>query len=253
METGAALRDFNRDGFVLLRDFFSSAELEPIASLVHDIDARWRERNPDPDLINSSYLTGSELCPREDERRRFFEFISRDDLTSLAEQLLGGAPYFLNTQLFFDPVNPEKKNYWHRDTQYLGLSEEEQKQVIHEAGVLHFRVALRPDPGLEFIAGSHARWDTETERDVRLELNGRENWNDLEHAVRVPHAQGDLLVFSAHIIHRGVYGGDRRSLDILYTDFPEKESMVRKFEHFPAAKLKRDLLHARIFEFVPGA
>ncbi|PKA04372.1 hypothetical protein CH375_11430 [Leptospira ellisii] len=36
-----------------------------------------------------------------------------------------------------------------------------------------------------------------------------------------------------HPIHRGVYGSDRSSFDILYTSFPAQKSEIDRMRHFP--------------------
>src|SRR5690606_19694252 len=145
-----------------------------------------------------------------------FGFIAAPVLTGLAEQLMECRPYFMNTQLFFNPLpegrGKEKRPYWHRDVQYHDLSEAAQQALILKEQVLHFRIPLALDPGMEFVPGSHRRWDTPAERNVRLELEGRRNYEPLPGAARIPHEPGDLLVFSAHVIHKGVYEGNRRSL-----------------------------------------
>jgi hypothetical protein len=131
--------------------------------------------------------------------------------------IMGRRPAFMNTQLFFDPVNAIQKNYWHRDPQYH-LSLAEQKDALTGPDVLHFRIPLVDEPGLEFIPGTHKRWDSDEELDVRLGRNGRQHHDDLPAALRVIPKPGDLLVFSANMIHRGIYGLDRLSLDILFCD-----------------------------------
>jgi hypothetical protein len=77
---------------------------------------------------------------------------------------------------------------------------------------------LVDEPGLEFIPGTHKRWHSDEALDVRLGQNGRQHYEDLPAAVRVIPKPGDVLVFSANMIHRGIYGLDRLSLDILFCD-----------------------------------
>nr|WP_210413691.1 deoxygenase [Leptospira ilyithenensis] len=183
--------------------------------------------------MNSSYLTSLKYCKDRDERIRFFRWISQKKLFSIAKKLIPTGPYFLNTQIFYNPKDNFKKPYWHRDVQYLGVSEEEQKKIIGKASVLHFRIPFLDDPGLDFIPGSHSRWDTEEERIVRLELDGHGNGEEIYGSKKVPHTKRDLLVFSAHLLHRGDYSKERFSLDILYTGFKENSETVKSFQHFP--------------------
>ncbi|TGK18455.1 phytanoyl-CoA dioxygenase family protein [Leptospira stimsonii] len=225
--------EFAKKGYTLFRKFFSKDELAVVSKIVCDADQNWREEYDFPENVNSAYLTSDRFLPDAVDRERLFEFISDLRLVSIAETLTKSKVFFLNTQLFFNPQSTLKKPYWHRDVQYLGVEEEKQKNIIKKDAVLHFRIPLRDDPGLEFIPGSHLRWDTESERNTRLELNGRRNFEELPNSIRVPHKPGDLLVFSAHLIHKGVYGLDRSSFDILYTSFPSSSMEVNRMGHFP--------------------
>ena len=45
--------------------------------------------------------------------------------------------------------------------------------------VVHFRIALTDEPGIELIPGSHRRWDNDDELDVRPKRNGRKNYENL--------------------------------------------------------------------------
>jgi Phytanoyl-CoA dioxygenase (PhyH) len=242
--------DFTRDGFCLFRGFLTQIEVEALAADVLPAHERWLQKYADGLLVNSNYLTAPAFCPDAKARLNLFRFISQKKLVQIAAALCPRGVYFLNTQLFFNPRDAAKKPYWHRDVQYLGIDETEQQQLILRDTVLHFRIALADDPGLDFVPGSHARWDTPTEREIRLELNGHTHAESIPGQVRVAQAAGDLLVFSAHLIHRGTYGLERRSCDILYTDFPEKTETATKLGHFPDANQLALCKHGEIFRTV---
>jgi len=126
-------------------------------------------------------------------------------------------PAFMNTQLFFNPVNPHQKDFWHRDCQY-DHDIEGQKKAIVESQVLHLRLPLFDELGIELVPESHQRWDTEEEFNVRDERKGKQSSDDLSTGKKISLMAGDLLVFSADMIHRGLYGLDRLALDILVFD-----------------------------------
>jgi len=119
--------------------------------------------------------------------------------------------------LFFNPVNPQSKGFWHRDCQY-DHGVEVQKQVIHDTQVVHLRVPLFDELGIELVPGSNKRWDNDEEFDVRQEERGRVSSESLSTGKQIKLAAGDLLVFSADMIHRGLYGLDRLAFDILVFD-----------------------------------
>jgi len=241
---------FTELGYELLKGFFSGTEIDGIREIVLDANHHWISRNQpalEKGAINSAYLTAPDYCLTETGRSALFQFIALDKIVDLASVLIGRAPCFLNTQLFFNPRSRDRKPYWHRDIQYSGLPEEKQKEAIFQDSVLHFRVPLSGDPGLDFIPGSHRRWDTREERKVRLELDGRRSHESLPNMERVPHEPGDLLVFSAHVLHKGVYGGNRLSLDILFASFKESPDSVKTNGHFPNEKILSEIKNRRIF------
>ena len=166
------------------------------------------------EAFNSSLITGSEYL-ESDDRVKLFNFISSKKMMDIIESVIPVNPAFMNTQLFFNPVSPQLKNFWHRDCQY---DYDIQKQVIHDTQVVHLRVPLFDELGIELVPGTHKRWDNEEEFDVRQEEKGRESSDNLSTGKEIKLAAGDLLVFSADMIHRGLYGLDRLALDILVFD-----------------------------------
>lgn len=100
----------------------------------------------------------------------------------------------MNTQLFFNPVNPAQKNYWHRDPQYH-LSIDEQKSALEGVNVVHYRIPLFGEPGIELVPASHKCWDTDEELDVRLARNNRRNSDDLSSGLTIELAAGICWYF----------------------------------------------------------
>ena len=82
--------------------------------------------------------------------------------------------------------------------------------------MIHFRLPLLDEPGIELIPGTHKRWDSTEELEVRLEQNGYKNDQALSQGKVIKLSAGDLLIFSANMIHRGLYGLDRLAFDILF-------------------------------------
>ena len=135
----------------------------------------------------------------------------------IVESVIANKPAFMNTQLFFNPVNPAQKDFWHRDCQY-DHDLAGQKLAIQQTQVLHLRVPLFDELGMELVPETHKRWDNEEEFNVRQEEKGKLSSDDLSTGKKISLAAGDLLVFSADMIHRGLYGLDRLALDILVFD-----------------------------------
>lgn len=222
------MNDYHQNGFVKFSNFLTFTERKILISIIEDFHQSWLNANQafyNERAINSAYLTSPKHLP-EQQRFELFDFISSDKLVSLADKLCKTEPVFMGTQLFFNPANPKQKNYWHRDAQYH-LNEAEQKEALKGPEVLHFRLALKDEPGIEVIPNSHRQWDTEEELAVRLEKDGHKNHENLRHGHAIELKAGDLLVFSANMIHRGLYGKDRLAFDIL---FCENEPQITSFQ-----------------------
>lgn len=210
---------YNKQGFFVLRGYFTSTEIAALRKVILKFHTLWKQDNAQfyqEEAFNSSLITGSKYLT-DKQRIELFDFIGSKKMMKVIEQLISEKPAFMNTQLFFNPVNPKQKDFWHRDCQY-DYDIEEQKKVIAETQVIHFRVPLFDELGMELVPGTHNRWDNEEEFEVRQELNGRLSSDALSGGQNIQLSAGDLLVFSADMIHRGLYGLDRLALDILVFD-----------------------------------
>jgi ectoine hydroxylase-related dioxygenase (phytanoyl-CoA dioxygenase family) len=244
-------QQFEKNGFVLIKNLFKDEELHKIDSIVNKFHQLWIQNNAEfyhTNAINSAYLTSKKYLD-EKERMDFFHFIANQKIMDVLYQIIPDTPCFMNTQLFFDPVNKQQKNYWHRDIQYLEISEEEQKTLLlkDNTSVLHFRVPLKIEYGIELVPGTHQRWDTDVEYETRKELNNRKSSDDLPTGETIELNRGDLLVFSAKMIHRGLYGKDRLSLDILYGDNNPELLQFTDKECLPEKKSIKDIKNGNIF------
>ncbi|NQZ06660.1 MAG: phytanoyl-CoA dioxygenase family protein [Algicola sp.] len=212
-------RDYEEQGYVVIRDYFSAPEISSLKQVILKFHELWKYDNKtfyQQEAFNSSLITGSQYLGCDD-RVKLFNFISSKKMMAIVDSVIPVNPAFMNTQLFFDPFNAQQENFWHRDCQYDHDVEVQQK-VIHETQVLHLRVPLFDELGMELVPGTHKRWDNEEEFDVRQEENGRLSSESLSTGKKIKLAAGDLLVFSADMIHRGLYGFDRLALDILVFD-----------------------------------
>lgn len=211
--------NYDDQGYFVIRDFFNASEISSLRKVILKFHQLWKKDNEkfyQEEAFNSSLITGSEYLASED-RVTLFNFISSKKIMNVIESVIPTNPAFMNTQLFFNPVNPQLKDFWHRDCQY-DHDVEIQKIVIHETQVVHLRVPLFDELGMELVPGTHKRWDSDEEFNVRQEEKGRVSSEDLSTGKKIKLAAGDLLVFSADMIHRGLYGLDRLALDILVFD-----------------------------------
>lgn len=240
---------FNELGYVKIPSFLPGLECQATLNLVQKFHAIWMQNNESDfqhGVINSSNLTRAGVLD-DNDRLHLFQLISSDALLSLVKPIVDSRPCFMGTQLFFDPYDSTQANYWHRDCQYhLDLAQ--QQQVIAQQKILHCRIALKPEFGIELIPGTHKRWDTEQELAVRSEQGEFRKSDDLPNSQAVDLAAGDLLIFSANMLHRGLYGKDRYALDILFCeDKPELKAFLQ-LDSLPNQEQIALLANATIFE-----
>ena len=208
---------YQEKGYVLIRNFLSDNEVVELRTILKEFHNLWQQENASfyaEKAVNSAYLTSGEFLNTE-QQNRLFGLIACNKVMNLVTELIPEQPCFLNTQLFFNPVQDKQNNYWHRDPQYH-LSIEQQQVALALFDVIHFRLPVMDEPGIELIPGTHKRWDTTEELDVRLEQNGQKNNQALSQGETIKLFAGDLLIFSANMIHRGLYGLDRLAFDILF-------------------------------------
>lgn len=241
--------DYAQDGYILLKGFFAEAELHAIEPILKKFHQIWLEENSEAyhkGAINSHSLTGADSITAQ-EKITLFRFIEQQKFASLFKQIFPQPPLFLNTQLFFDPKNATQQNYWHRDIQYTGISDEAQQKSIQTLNVVHFRIPFANEPGIELIPGTHRHWDMPEEYAVRKSLDGKLPHHELKRGIALPLERGDLLVFSANMIHRGLYGMDRFSLDIIYCDnTPDMQQHIDR-RNMPDSNERKQLSNGSLF------
>jgi ectoine hydroxylase-related dioxygenase (phytanoyl-CoA dioxygenase family) len=216
---GQLTNHYDEQGYFVIKKYFTEFEISSLRDVVSKFHELWKQEYAEfynEEAFNSSLITGSHFLANDD-RVKLFNFISSKKIMDVVESVIPTSPAFMNTQLFFNPVNPQQKDFWHRDCQY-DHDVEGQKKAIQDTQVLHLRVPLFNELGMELVPQTHKRWDTDEEFNIRQEEKGRESSEDLSTGKKIKLAAGDLLIFSADMIHRGLYGLDRLALDILVFD-----------------------------------
>ncbi|AUN99525.1 phytanoyl-CoA dioxygenase [Bacteriovorax stolpii] len=240
---------YDKNGYLLLKKFYDPSDLKELYSILITFHEAWKKDNSDfysKRAINSAYLTSPKYLSPND-REELFKFIGSSKLMGILSSLIPDKAMFMNTQLFFNPVNKEQKNYWHRDPQYV-LSLDDQQKALKKSKVLHFRIPLHDEPGIELVPGTHKRWDSKEELEVRLETNGKKNNDDLSSGLKINLEAGDLLIFSANMIHRGLYGMNRFALDILFCDSDVELAQFVDLDCLPGKAELAKIENSEIFE-----
>ncbi len=242
------------NGYYVLENFVNEENLVELEHILEKFHKSWCEKNKEffeRNAINSAYITSGEFL-QPSERLCLLKFIASKNVVKEVFNVLGTNACFLNSQLFFDPYNENQANYWHRDIQYSGMDESEQRNIIEASGhdVVHFRLALRDELGVELIPSSHSKWDSLEELDTRLEKAGKKPSDDISTGRCIALKRGDVLVFDANIIHRGHYGKERLSFDLL---FCKEDPSILKYANvdcFPNNDELDQIDHAEIFKHI---
>lgn len=246
---------YEKDGFVLRRRLLSPESVARLVAIGQRVHAQWLQEHAEEarkhDLINSTGLTASRYFqpPFDSERRIFFDALADGALWDLLTAVFGDGFYFHGTQMFFNPLDGRRRPYWHRDLQYMSYDETRQRALLSELCNLHVRMPLRSERHFMLVPGSHARWDSELERDVRLESSGHHSWEELPSATVFDLEPGDTLIFSAHMLHRGTYDGNngRLSLDLMLGKSHPSMPMTLELQELPTASELVGLRHPQWF------
>jgi hypothetical protein len=212
--------EWNQNGFFCIPRFLDEATGERLRQACDAVLDRVRAEQDGygygHDGANIAYLTEPECF--HDARPlllRLLEFIANPEVLAYIRRLGPGEPLFHNTQYFHEQVTRDWDGAWHRDTQFETPDPEQERMRMQRDVGLHFRVAFEFDDRLQYVPGSHKRWDTAQEFAIRKGSNPTEP--DMPNRTRIVLNPGDACVFHAWGIHRGTYRRHlRRTLDIIY-------------------------------------
>lgn len=220
--------EWKRQGYFVVPQLFDTSLVGTMREICDDILEQWLEESLEPEEAanypNMAYLTEARYFKAHPERlATLLEAIAHEKIIGIFEDVFDAEPLFHNTQYFFEPATNSRAGDWHRDQQFISPEAEAEKAAMSHVG-LHVHIALTPDDNLEIVPGTHARWDTPEELEIRKGLNGKKRNDPLPGAIRVSLEAGDGCFFSAWSLHRGHYlaGKVRRTFDVMYGTAPSR-------------------------------
>ena len=233
------------EGIIVVRGIYLPERVKWLKDTCERILDQWRKCSPETGLpgggpqassmrhVNhAGYFTGD-----PDGLREMLACISDDRVLALCRELFDGEPLFRCTTLWMNPATQQLDGNWHRDSQFLVPNEtEERDKILGAAGVsdhIQLQIALEPSDDIEYVPGSHRRWDTDEEYFVRRADEGANSRNELSGAQRIALQPGDAVGFNAYGLHRGRYHADklRRTFMLTYTD--SRTPLTDYFSHQP--------------------
>ena len=218
---------YQQEGYVIIPQLFNRQRVNELRLICNRALALWFERFPRykqrPRQKNCSELTDLYYFKSDREQLIFLlNTIANPRVLSILKSICNCKLLFHDLQYFFNPLHTSWRGDWHRDGQAIAPDDATEKCKLFDVSDRFIRVniALIPDNNLEIVPGSHNRWDTIKELEIRKELNGKKNnSNAMPGATRIILNSGDAVFFDGFGIHRGNYFVDkpRRTIAMLYS------------------------------------
>ena len=236
---------WENDGYVVLRQLYTPERVTQLHSTCERILHQWREECPQTgkpgggeNATSMRHLNHPAYFQEDPEGLRdMLCAIADPKILSLCRTLFGADPLFRCTSLFMNPVGLNVDGDWHRDTQFLYPDEtEEQAKIAQARGVgnhIQLQIALVPSDDIEYVPGSHLRWDTPEEYAIRRAEGGAKNREAMPNAVRIALEPGDAVGFNAYGLHRGRYHAHRLRRTWMLTFTDSRTPLYDYFSHQP--------------------
>lgn len=249
---------FKKQGFVVIPKLFENEQIDRLQKMCDRALYQRRERylRTHPKFDKKSCDLMKELQHLSDYRNLLsflLDTIADEQILSILNCISDRLLLFHGAVYFFNPEKRSWRGDWHRDGQINAPDDNTEKSRIFNSSFIRVHVALVPDDNLEIIAGSHARWDTPQELEIRKGLNGKStNSNEMPSVTKIHLNSGDAVFFDGYSIHRGNYFANKLrktlamlfsspvdwdtpqetcflNLDILGNLSPEKQKFFQKF------------------------
>jgi hypothetical protein len=238
--------DLERDGFAVLPGLLDVSRAARLREVTDGIRAQYLRRHPGTG--KPGFLTSPWHVPHLDHPafyvdrpawwlQEVLELEADACVRDIWRTATGDEPSFVYGALFMDPplphavdayfqtrARPDGAGMWHRDVF------EPQEDDVERATILAngqsrddrhlLEIALVPSNAFEYVAGSHARWDTPLELVTRKHGKSlAERTESLPGGRRIEVEAGDGLLVDGRGIHRGWYthGVVRRTITLVYS------------------------------------
>ena len=214
-------------GYAMVHELIGRDEASQLLLVCEDILQQWyRRAEPGPgefDHVMRHLNHPGYFKDHPEWLPMLLEIAADPRVLDFARQVLREEPVYRLFSLFMNPLEDHRDGHWHRDTQFVQDydEEDERARLAGDAfqNCIQLQIALVPSADAEVVPGSHLRWDTPEEWEIRLKDNKAHNKsNDMPGALRADLAVGDAVAFNPCAIHRGRYHTDklRRTLMLTY-------------------------------------
>jgi ectoine hydroxylase-related dioxygenase (phytanoyl-CoA dioxygenase family) len=224
------VEQFKRDGYLIVRNVFSSAELEHLRAKAESVrdwvnehlprgTRLWHSKHPNrtdiPDELRPLCTWGVNELPRKELfDPDLVNVFAHPGVNQAMHALLGPEPRAWGIKLLWNPRADAYDLGWHRDQvarplyDYVQFKPDEQDHV-------QFNASLNYDESFLVVPGSHRRALTQAEWD-ELNREGAHN-GPLPDETVADLTPGDIVFMDAHTLHRGRCNTDCNRLTLHYS------------------------------------
>lgn len=223
--------DWYEQGVLLIPAIFSNVQIEKLRLICSEVRDKWLACDP----LNG--LPGGdpryETCMRHVNHPSYFlnkkdvlceilETCANRKIIDVLTECFGEEPVFRSTSLFFNPTLLCQEGNWHRDSQFVYKDIEEERAFLslreqNGGDGIQIQIPLFDSSDLEYIPGSHRRWDEDHEFRIRLSENEIHCREPMPGNFRISASAGDAIFFDPNGIHRGRYKSTNLRLTLMIT------------------------------------
>lgn len=201
------LQSFNREGYVILREFLTEEEVAEIGRVRDEAIEKAREKGGsfregvayyDIEPLKSGEETKDMALRKVQEiflvSERFRKILSTDKMLNMVEDLIGPEIYYHTSKLMCKPSHGGRRKPWHQDFAYWDNMNTNQVTVW-----IAIDQATRENGCIQVIPGSHrfGLIKHEHKEDFMIDESGVEGAN-IVYAEMEP---GDVLIFNVLTLH----------------------------------------------------
>jgi ectoine hydroxylase-related dioxygenase (phytanoyl-CoA dioxygenase family) len=216
--TDAQREQFERDGYFLLEDVFTPAEMDELAKHIEHFQQRHEEalraKGGSADISRAGEITFTDHLAEQDENIK--AFCKRPEFVAISTQMLGPDIDLYWNQSVFKLPEGTKDFPWHQDDGYT---------AVEPSPYLTLWLALNdatPENGcISVLPGSHKRGLVPHEPSPIGQVCYSND--DPDQGVRVPVKAGSMAVFSSLTFHKSgpnTSDGPRKAYVIQYSKSP---------------------------------
>jgi hypothetical protein len=232
MNLKSAQQQFREEGYLVYPGVFAGPELDRLLAACNRVldqhTAEWDRENSNKDFMEMRHLNDPRWHRHNrDDFKLIMELIADPRCLGPVEQIFGEPSLFRCTSYFVNPRFGSLDGNWHRDTQFITKTEEEERALVKKNATsprildgVQFQIPLVDSEDIEYVPFSAARYDSPEEYYIRCADNRSHNREPgMPNALRLRLRAGDGAIFNANGLHRGRYHTDkhRRTLMLTYT------------------------------------